>query len=603
MSFLPDFIEKVRMSTSIKEVVSGYVKLQRRGQEYLGLCPFHQEKTPSFTVNNDKGVYYCFGCSAKGDAIQFIVDYLKLDFTQSVVFLAKKGGLPLPQEYERNQSDAPIRKMKEVLALACEWYCHQLDSLQGRHALKYLKDRGFTQGTLSEYRIGYAPEGYSGLSKYLKQKGVDDSLLEKTGLVVVKKDVREPEKTFQGVSGGFYDRFRGRVMFPIFDRGGQVIAFGARALGSQKPKYLNSPETDLFHKSQVLYGLQRAIKHPRVQETLLVVEGYTDVLALSQLGWPSVAPLGTALSLDHIHILWQFSCEPIMCFDGDEAGKRAMLRAMSLILPNLKPGFSFSFLLLPGGEDPDSLARSKGKEGIEVLLAQKLPLIDAVWFFYMGQAHLMMPEHKIKALEDMLGCVRLIPHKELHREYERELKNRYYHAFASKKGEKRLVKNLFVGPSTKFNVRETVEKILLTTLLNHPSLFFEVVETFVALDFDTPSLAGLKTNIIEILSNPQFDIDNDALKHYINDDCKQLLEELLSEKVYMHASFSRPAASFEEARAGFQELLEKSWKERHLNLDIAKAIESLKNDLTEENWEYLKSLTSLTHEPVEREIG
>jgi len=362
---IPDsFIEELLARVDIVEVIERRVPLKKAGREYQARCPFHDEKTPSFTVSPQKQFYHCFGCGAHGSAIGFMMNYEGLEFVDAVEELAQMAGLQVPREASRAER-RPTADLLDVLAQAASWYQAQLK--RSTAAIEYLKKRGLSGEVAAQFEMGYAPAEWDGLIRHL---GTDEkrlTLLQRAGL------------TSQG-KGGVYDKFRDRIMFPIHDRRGRVIAFGGRALGEDGPKYLNSPETELFHKGRELYGLHLARKSHARLERVLVVEGYMDVVALAQFGIRnSVATLGTATTGEHAESLFRAAGEVVYCFDGDRAGRQAAWRALEATLPCLREGRSARFLFLPDGEDPDSLVRERGRTAFEALLEEAVPL--SAYFF------------------------------------------------------------------------------------------------------------------------------------------------------------------------------------------------------------------------------
>lgn len=397
MRFTPEFLDRLRSQVTLSEVVGRRVALKRRGREWQGLCPFHHEKTPSFTVNDDKGFYHCFGCGAHGDAIRFLTDNEGMHYPDAVEKLANEVGLPIPQ-MTREQKEVAKRfgTLQEVMEAACRWYEQQLRA--HRVAQDYLKSRGLTGQTAKHFRVGFAPEGRDLLKNHLMEQGVSERQLLEVGLII------KPD------NGASYDRFRARVMFPITDRRGKVIAFGGRIIpalvdptGREMPKYLNSPETPLFHKGDVLYAYEHARQPAHKSGTVLVTEGYMDVIALYQSGFANaVAPLGTAVTENHLRLLWQLADEPVMCLDGDAAGQRAMQRAAEISLPLLKPGKSLRFLILPKGEDPDTMVRKQGPEAFQALLDTSITLSDALWMQQAGEDIARASPEKRAAVEHNL---------------------------------------------------------------------------------------------------------------------------------------------------------------------------------------------------------
>jgi DNA primase len=376
MAFPPGFLDELRARLSLSDVVGRKVSLKRRsGAEYAGLCPFHNEKTPSFTVNDKKGFYHCFGCGEHGDAVGFVMKTEGLSFPEAVEKLAREVGLPVPRATPQEREHAErASTLQQVVEEAARWFQKQLRLPVGRQGLDYLRGRGLENEVIDDFRLGFAPDSRDGLIAALKREGAAIDKIVEAGLAI------QPEDYGHGGGREPYDRFRGRVMFTINDRRGRAIAFGGRVMGAGEPKYLNSPETPLFHKGANLYCLDRARVAVTKDQAVIVAEGYMDVIALHGAGFTgAVAPLGTALTEGQLGELWKLADEPFLCFDGDNAGRRAAQRAAERALPLLRPGKSLRFVALPAGEDPDSLIRARGPEAIHRVLALARPLSDVVW--------------------------------------------------------------------------------------------------------------------------------------------------------------------------------------------------------------------------------
>ncbi|MEN1834613.1 DNA primase [Pseudomonas lijiangensis] len=368
------FIDDLLNRTDIVDVVSSRVQLKKTGKNFSACCPFHKEKTPSFSVSPDKQFYYCFGCGAGGNALGFVMDHDNLDFPQAVEELAKAAGMEIPREQNvkgqkpRQPTDSPLYPL---LAAAAEFYRQALKSHPMRKAaVDYLKGRGLSGEIARDFGMGFAPPGWDNLYKHLSSDTLQQKVMIDAGLLIENAE-----------TGKRYDRFRDRVMFPIRDSRGRVIAFGGRVLGDDKPKYLNSPETPVFHKGQELYGLFEARKHNRNLDEIIVVEGYMDVIALAQQGLRNaVATLGTATSEEHLKRLFRVVPNVLFCFDGDQAGRNAAWRALEATLSSLQDGRRARFLFLPEGEDPDTLVRSEGTDAFKARINQHAqPLAD--YFF------------------------------------------------------------------------------------------------------------------------------------------------------------------------------------------------------------------------------
>jgi DNA primase len=371
MRFTPQFLDDLRARLPVSEVVGRRVKLKRAGREWKGLSPFQQEKTPSFTVNDQKGFYHDFSSGKHGDIISFLMETEGVGFAEAVERLASMAGVPLPASTPDAARHEQRRKtLYDVMELAAKFFADTLASRNGAKARGYLGDRGISPSTQLQFRIGYAPSDRFALKEHLGAQNIPVEDMVEAGLLYSGDDIPVP-----------YDRFRDRVMFPITDLRGRVIAFGGRALEKDvAAKYLNSPETPLFHKGDNLYNLASARLAAHNGSSLVVVEGYIDVIAMVGAGFPaSVAPLGTALTESQLALLWKMADEPILCFDGDKAGQKAAWRAADMALPQLKPGKSLRFALLPEGQDPDDLARSGGRGAIEEVISAARGLADVIW--------------------------------------------------------------------------------------------------------------------------------------------------------------------------------------------------------------------------------
>mgnify|MGYP001380246388 CR=1 FL=1 len=371
MAFSPRLLEDIKNRISLVEIIGRTVRLIKKGREFHGLCPFHQEKTPSFTVNEDKGFFHCFGCGEHGSVFDFIMKTRNLNFPEAVEQLANEANIEIPiTTPEELRKQKRSRGIHEVMELATIYYENILKSPSGEKANQYLKQRGIIDKSVKEFRLGFAPNSRNQLRTELSKKGIPDALMIDAGLLIRPDNVERAP----------YDRFRGRIIFPIGDKRGKIIAFGGRALGDREPKYLNSPETPIFTKGHNLYSLDRASNSINKADKIIVVEGYTDVISLYQAGYKNcVAPLGTALTESQVRLLWRWTSEPILCFDGDTAGQRAAGRAATNMLPHLKPEKSLSFVLLPEGEDPDNLIKTQGVNAIKSLINVAEPLSEILW--------------------------------------------------------------------------------------------------------------------------------------------------------------------------------------------------------------------------------
>ncbi len=395
------FINDLLARTDIVDLIDARVKLKKQGKNYHACCPFHNEKTPSFTVSGEKQFYYCFGCGAKGNAIDFLMNHDRLEFVESVEELATQHGLEVP--YETGSGPSPIERhqrqsLYQLLEKLDGFYQQSLRSPEAESAQRYLGSRGLSQQVIDHFAIGYAPAGWDNVLKRFGQQQEDRESLMEAGMLVTND------------KGRSYDRFRDRVMFPIRDKRGRVIGFGGRVLGNDTPKYLNSPETPIFHKGRQLYGLYEAQKNHPQPARLLVVEGYMDVVALAQFGIDyAVASLGTSTTAEHIQLLFRSTDTVICCYDGDRAGREAAWRALETALPYMNDGRQLRFMFLPDGEDPDTLVRKEGKEVFEARMEQAMPLSVFLFDSLMPQVDLSTRDGRTKLATLALPLISQIP--------------------------------------------------------------------------------------------------------------------------------------------------------------------------------------------------
>ncbi|MFL6864096.1 MAG: DNA primase [Allosphingosinicella sp.] len=417
MTLAPAFLDELRERTNLSGLISRTVRLQKAGNEFKACCPFHKEKSASFYVNDEKGFAHCFGCGFHCDAIGWLTETRGMEFLEAVRELTAAAGMEMPERTPgQSERDEQARGVHEVLSRAAAWFADQLQGIDGAAARAYLDERGVDQATARAFGLGFAPDSRGRLRSALANDG--DAALIEAGLLAAPEG-RDP-----------YDRFRGRLMFPIHDARGRVIAFSGRIIGPGEPKYLNSPETSVFDKGRTLFNLHRAAAAGRRSGRLVVVEGQMDVIGLAQAGVEEVvAPLGTALTETQIALLWRVSGSPIICFDGDAAGRRAGVKAAARALPGITVGRTLRFVGLPAGKDPDDIAKSGGKAAVEALLAAPMALADLLWRHELEAAPLTTPDARAGLRQRLAGHTEAIENADLRREYEREFKERLYQAF------------------------------------------------------------------------------------------------------------------------------------------------------------------------------
>ena len=407
MTLSPAWLDELRARTVLSAVIAPTVKLIRAGREWKACCPFHNEKTPSFTVNDDKGFYHCFGCGAHGDAIRFLTDNRGMPFMDAVKELAGKAGMDVPAPDPRAKERADrASSLTDVMASVAAWYAEQLQGIAGADARDYLKRRDIGPDAIKRFGIGFAPDSRNALKRALADLG-EDKLIE-TGMLI------RPEEGDKAS----YDRFRGRLMIPIRDPRGRVIGFGGRIIDQGEPKYLNSPDTVLFDKGRTLYNIDRAAPASRSANRLIVVEGYMDVIGLDRAGIGEVvAPNGTAVTEAQLERMWRLDPAPILCFDGDNAGKKAAIRAALRALPHLRPDRTLRFVELPAGQDPDDLVRSGGREAVEALFANPEPLDARLWRHELDAQPLTTPEARAGLRQRLIDHASTIADQALARLY------------------------------------------------------------------------------------------------------------------------------------------------------------------------------------------
>jgi DNA primase len=565
MAFPDSFLDEIRARVPVSEVAAKKVRLVRHGHEHKGLCPFHDEKTPSFTVNDAKGFYHCFGCEAHGSVFDFLMKTDGLAFPEAVERLAAQAGLEMPartsdpHEQERRSERERLTALMEE---AAAWFESQLRSGAGAGARTYLESRGLDGAPVQHFRVGFAPDSRASLQPAMEARGYAREEMIAAGLLVVPDDGRDP-----------YDRFRNRVTFPITDSRGRTVGFGGRTLGDSQAKYLNSPETALFHKGALLYNLAGSRAAARKAGTVIVAEGYTDVIALWKAGFKhAVAPLGTALTERQMTELWRMAPEPVLCLDGDSAGWNAAVRAARNALPLLKPGHSFRFAMLPGGEDPDSLLRERGPDALVQVIEDALPLAEVLWRTT-ASGDTSTPERKAglrKSVHALVGEIADATVRDYYRRHFEGLLGRMFGA-APERGrpgrapqgvrrrgvprpERRLSAALGLGADARGSARVR-EETLVATLLNHPELLETVAEDAAGIAFESPDLDKLCNKIIEIGVQEAL-LDCAALHSHLTDQVQRMLAARLSgPKSGLVERFLRPDATLGEALAGWRGVL------------------------------------------------
>ncbi|MDR1983041.1 MAG: DNA primase [Holosporaceae bacterium] len=565
-----EFIEFLKSKASIVDVVSNRIRLRRSGKDWFGLCPFHKEKTGSLKVDSDRGYYYCFGCGASGDVISFVQDFDKISFREAVEYLAGCYGIQLPTQKEKTFSD-PRKPIYEAMVEMKNWFAKQLHEAAGEDARKYLESRKISQESVDKFQIGFAPDNYE-LLKHLRKCGFDDGILLKTGVYNRSK-----------YSNELTNRYNGRLIFPILDSIGKCIGFGGRTITkTDAAKYINSPETDIFVKSDHLYGYFLA-KRGKTREIILT-EGYLDVISMHQAGFDgAVAPLGTSVSETQINMCWNVCDDPVVSLDGDAAGIKASYRWTDKILPLIRAGKSFKFAKLPQGSDPDQLITDGQSDIIKGAVENAMSLSDWIWEGAFLLYPMETPEQKAAIIKMLIGKISTISDISVRKLYMQTLKQK----------ERGLYRQKFTSPIEKANIRpvvsarEKLEKIFIVTIINHPYIISKVIESFVNLEFNNFQMKKLKERILncyDIYLSGSADKYESTIAELKSDAVAYLMD------IELHARFSNENATDDEAVEGWFRLMDKYHTEPMVTADLQMAVSSLKSSFSENDWRRLKAL-------------
>ncbi|MCX5515710.1 DNA primase [Kaistia algarum] len=610
MRFPPSFLDDIRARLPLSSVVGRRVSWDRRKSQpakgdFWACCPFHGEKSPSFHADDRKGRYYCFGCGASGDHFTFLTELEGLSFPEAVERLAGEAGLAMPARDERSEAEEKRRaSLHEVMELAATYFEQSLQSREGAAARGYLAGRALGPEVQRRFRLGYAKSGRNALKEYLAGKGVPHDDMVAAGLLIAGEDIP--------VS---FDRFRDRVMFPITDFRGRIVAFGGRALSADaQAKYLNSPETALFKKGDLLYNGFEARKAAQGAGTLVVVEGYVDVIAMVTAGFGhTVAPLGTALTEHQLALLWRMTPEPILCFDGDKAGLRAAFRAADLAMPHLTPGRSVRFALLPEGQDPDDLIRNAGRDAMKSVLDAARPLVDMIWIRETEKGGFETPERRAAFEARIREIARSVGDETVRRHYEQALSERLRSLFApaaaargpggrprapGRVGRQDAPDAPHYVPTFRtkpVQVSQTLQQtksrplpgpreiVLVMTMVNHPALIAEHFAAFAEIELANRELDSLRSQILEIAADEPH-IEAEALRHRLaGAGAGELLDRLELQIQRSSIWQAGAAASDGDALDGWIQALTLHRKARTLHKELKDAEAALASDGSDAN--------------------
>ncbi len=571
MAFPSGFLDEIKNRVAVSDIVGRKVKLQRRGREFVGLSPFKQERTPSFTVNDDKQFYHCFSTGKHGSIFDFIMETEGLNFPEAVERLASEAGLQMPAQDPRAAERAQRQAgLVDVTELAAKWFQQQLKSAAADEARAYLERRGVTEQLIETYGIGYAPPARTALIEFLSARNMGVDKIIEAGMAIKPDGGKAP-----------YDRFRDRIIFPIADTRGRVIAFGGRAMQADAPaKYLNSPETPLFHKSNVLYNFHRARQPAYDNNSVLVAEGYMDVVGMARAGiGHAVAPLGTALTEEQIQLAWRMAPEPILCLDGDQAGLRAAYRAIDRALPLLKPGYSLRFAILPPGKDPDDVVREGGAEAMNAILGKAMSLLDLMWEREIEAAPWDTPERAAALKKRLREAVNQVRDGDVKALYGQEIKKRLDKLLGagsklpagSGGGRQYKAQPIYRAQPTSEARRSALatgaadwlprEALIVLVVFNHPAILLSHRDLFETLQMHSPALDKLRFDILDYFDNldahtPDAEgLDNGALsRHLIEKGKRDICARLASMHEARRLSFAKLNSDLSDVLVGWLEV-------------------------------------------------
>lgn len=580
MKFSKSLLDEIKSKIEISDIVGKRVALQKRGKEFIGLSPFQNEKTPSFTVNNEKQFYHCFSTNKHGDVFTFLVDVEGLSFPQAVEQLAEYAGVELRALTKKEEQKIINRKkLLSIMEIAGKYFIQNLRN--DNRPISYLNERGIGKNIIDEYRIGYAKKDFSSLNLYLSNKGFSNEDILGAGLIIesIKK-----RKTY-------YDRYRDRIIFPITNSHGKIVGFGGRVLNTEdKPKYMNSPETEIFHKGDILFNFSNIKSTTSKIDNLVIVEGYMDAISLCSFGFKNVvAPLGTAMTEKQINLAWNLTDSPIICFDGDKAGKKASERVMDLVISKLKPGKNIRFINLDDGLDPDDYVKKYGIKSFEELIKNSTQLNYQIWNNYLINSNISTPEGKADFERKLRDLLKVIKDKNIKKHYGIFFKNSLQKLFYSdndfsipnnKKNtnaiDKLEIKNSKVGSGQ--SIPAGLEALLISGVLIFPEIIEINIENLESLIIENKFLKQIRDKIIDSISlEESFNLEN----------IKRIIEENYSDNLKKELKFSKKYwsnyknSTIETISSIWLEIFEDDQHIKSLEIEINNFDKNIKDDENE----------------------
>ena len=590
MKFSIETLNEIKDKISVSQVVEKTVQLKKRGKEFIGLSPFTKERTPSFTVNDEKQFYHCFSTNKHGDIFTFLVEVGGLSFPEAVEKLADEAGVKLrtfsPEEEERiNKS----KKIYEALEMSKSFFSSQIFDDDNPLALKYLRNRDLNNEIINSYEIGYAPQGNK-LEKFLLSKGISHEIMTLAGMTIKDENKKD----------NFYDRFRNRIIFPIRDVRNRVVGFGGRVINNNdQPKYLNSPETPVFHKGSLLYNFSKIRPNLKDNDNLIVVEGYMDVVSLASKGFHNaVAPLGTAITETQLNILWKETNSPIICFDGDKAGKQASFRATEIALKLLKPNKTLRFINLPNNLDPDDYIKNYGIESFNKFVNKASPLTSIIWDLCLQNSNINTPEGRAGFETLLRSKLNLISDKSIKKHYGLLFKDMLDQFFYTKKTERKISKPVYYEKNSgKFKnslkIKNSVlasggqlpsdlEALVISGILIFPELIkknFEIIESFY---IENLRLGDIRDNVLDFVKKDYSELDIDLLKEFVQREHKTFFEkDLRFANIFWQ---KKDENNFDQISKIWLEILKDDQHIKSLNNDIETSKDEIKNEEDEKRF-------------------
>ena len=582
MKFGSQLIDEIKTRIKVSDIVSKKVKLAPRGNEFVGLSPFSNEKTPSFTVSDEKGFYHCFSSGEHGSVFDFVMKTENLTFKEAVKKLASYAGIKIEESTYKKQDvliQNKIKNLRNILRLSSDWYHYNLkrELKTNKYLQEIFKKRNFSENAINNFYLGYAPKKNDTLYNYLRSKNFSSKDILDSGLIIVSSKNNEK-----------FDRFNYRIIFPIYDYFSNVVGFGGKALApNQIGKYVNSPSTDLFKKGDLLFGWQQCKNNPMQKDELYIVEGYTDVISMHNAGFKNtVAPLGTAITTKQIICSWRISKEPLVCMDGDEAGEKAAKRIPELIFPHLKPGYSLSFCKLPSGEDPDSLIVSKNFKELNSSFENKLLLVDYVWNNLIYGKNYNTPEKRAELEQDINRLLSLINDFTVKKNYKNFFREKFFQEFrfSGKKIQSNENKKYLLNKNV-INTNRITERILIGTIILYPSLLNDISSNFKSINFFNEKFNTLKDAIISLYSKKKTIENLNIRATLLNSEYKGIVLEIIDKSILLHAPFLKNKSNINLILERWKEYLEEYLKKKDTNI-MKKEVNKLLTKLDKEN--YLK---------------